>query len=121
MIEIHPSSTLQYFTAGSRAPNPTDLLSSIEMERLIARLSEMYDLVVLDTPPLMAVSDALVLMREVDRVMFAVRWEKTRRETALAGIKQAVEAGANLAGIVMTQVDVKEHAQYDYADSGYYY
>lgn len=121
VIEIHPSSTLHYITAGSRAPNPTDLLSSDEMRNLIHQLSEMYDMVVLDTPPLMAVSDALVLMRDVDRTLFLVRWEKTRRETVLAGIKQALEAGANLAGTILTQVNVKKHASYDYGDSGYYY
>jgi len=121
VIEIHPSSTMHYVTAGSRAPNPTDMLSSDEMRQLIIRLGEMYDMVVFDTPPLMAVSDALVLMRDVDRTLFLVRWEKTRRETVLAGIKQALEAGANLAGTVLTQVNVKKHASYDYGDSGYYY
>jgi len=121
VIEIHPSSTMHYVTAGSRAPNPTDMLSSDEMRQLIVRLREMYDMVVFDTPPLMAVSDALVLMRDVDRTLFLVRWEKTRRETVLAGIKQALEAGANLAGTVLTQVNVKKHASYDYGDSGYYY
>lgn len=121
VIEIHPSSTMHYVTAGSRAPNPTDMLSSDEMRQLIIRLGEMYDMVVFDTPPLMAVSDALVLMRDVDRTLFLVRWEKTRRETVLAGVKQALEAGANLAGTVLTQVNVKKHASYDYGDSGYYY
>ena len=121
VIEIHPTSTLHYITAGSRAPNPTDMLSSDEMRGLIRRLSDMYDMVILDTPPLMAVSDALVLMRDVDRTLFLVRWEKTRRETVLAGIKQALEAGANIAGTVLTQVNVKKHASYDYGDSGYYY
>lgn len=121
VIEIHPSSTMHYITAGSRAPNPTDMLSSDEMRHLIVRLGEMYDMVIFDTPPLMAVSDALVLMRDVDRTLFLVRWEKTRRETVLAGIKQALEAGANLAGTVLTQVNVKKHASYDYGDSGYYY
>lgn len=121
VIEIDPSSTLHYITAGTRTPNPTDLLGSDEMHSLIRRLSEMYDLVVLDTPPLLAVSDALVMVREVDRTIFLIRWEKTRRETAMAGLKQAIEAGARLAGTVLTQVDVRKHSQYDYADSGYYY
>ena len=91
------------------------------MLALIRRLGEMYDLVVLDTPPLLAVSDALVMVRAVDRTIFLIRWEKTRRETAMAGLKQAIEAGAHLAGTVLTQVDVRKHSQYDYADSGYYY
>ena len=121
VIEIDPASSLHYITAGSRTPNPTDLLGSDEMRSLIRRLKETYELVVFDTPPLLAVSDALVMVREVDRTIFLIRWEKTRRETALAGLKQAMEAGAYIAGTVLTQVDVRRHAQYDYADSGHYY
>ncbi|MBI3453234.1 MAG: polysaccharide biosynthesis tyrosine autokinase, partial [Rhodospirillales bacterium] len=121
VIEIDPRSGVHYITAGGRTPNPTDLLASEEMKKLIRRLGQLYDLVVLDTPPLLAVSDALVLVRSVDKALFLVRWEKTRRETALAGIKQIVDSGADLAGIVLTQVDTKRHAQYDYSDSGYYH
>ncbi|MHA1569954.1 MAG: hypothetical protein ACTSXZ_10825, partial [Alphaproteobacteria bacterium] len=53
--------------------------------------------------------------------LFVVRWAKTRRETVLAGIKQVKEAGAHLAGLVLSQVDIRKHAQYEYRDSGYYY
>ena len=121
MIEVDSGSSLHYITAGARTSNPTDLLGSDAMRNLIRKLSGDYELVIFDTPPLLAVSDALVLVREVDRTIFVVRWEKTRRETAMAGLKQALEAGARVAGTVLTRVDVRRHAQYDYADSGYYY
>jgi succinoglycan biosynthesis transport protein ExoP len=120
VVEIDPRSGVHFITAGSRAPNPVDLLGSQEMKKLVARLSSIYDLVVLDSPPLLPVSDGLVLVRSVDKVIFLTRWAKTKRETALSGLKQLVEAGADLAGIVLTQVDVRRHAMYDYADSGYY-
>jgi capsular exopolysaccharide synthesis family protein len=121
VIEIDPDSSVHYITAGARTSNPTDLLGSDAMRGLIRRLCNDYELVILDTPPLLAVSDALVLVREVDRTIFVIRWEKTRRETAMAGLKQALEAGARVAGTVLTRVDVRKHSQYDYADSGYYY
>ena len=91
------------------------------MRRLVRELVENFDLVVLDTPPLLVVSDALVLVRAIDKTLFAIRWERTRRVTALAGLKHVVDAGADVAGSVLTRVDVRRHAQYDYADSGNYY
>ena len=121
VIEIDPISGAHFICAGTRAPNPIDLLGSPQMRRLIKALSQAYDLVVLDTPPVLAVSDALVMVRHVDATLFLIRWERTRRQAAVSGLKLALEAGANLAGVVLSQVDVKRHAQYDYADSGYYY
>jgi len=121
VIEIDPVSAAHLIYAGARAPNPIDLLGSPQMRRLIKALSQAYDLVILDTPPVLAVSDALVLVRHVDATLFLIRWEKTRRQAAISGLKVVLEAGASLAGVVLSQVDVKRHAQYDYADSGYYY
>ena len=121
VVEIDPHSGVHFITAGSRAPNPVDLLGSQEMKKLLARLASLYDLVVIDSPPILPVSDAMVLVRNVDKVVFLIRWEKTKRETALSGLKLLVEAGANIAGIALTQVDVRKHATYDYSDSGYYY
>jgi len=121
VVEIDPHSGVHFITAGSRAPNPVDLLGSQEMKKLLTRLSSLYDLVVIDSPPLLPVSDAMVLARAVDKTIFLIRWEKTKRETALSGLKLLIEAGANVAGIALTQVDVRKHASYDYSDSGYYY
>ncbi len=121
VIEIDSISGAHFIPSGARAPNPIDLLGSLQMRRLLKALSQAYDLVILDTPPVLAVSDALVMVGQVDATLFLVRWEKTRRQAAVAGLKLALEARANLAGVVLSQVDVKRHAQYDYADSGYYY
>ena len=121
IVEIEPLSGIHLIAAGAKAPNPPDLLGSKRMQVLLGRLQELYDLVVIDTPPMLAVSDALVLVRQVERVIYVVRWAKTRRETVIAGIKQLKEAGAHVAGLVLSQVDVRKHAQYEYRDSGYYY
>lgn len=121
VVEIDPASGVHFIVAGARAPNPADMLGSPQMRQLLANLAGLYDLVVVDSPPLLAVSDSLVMVRHVDRTVFVVRWEKTRRETAHAGIKQLVDAGARLAGLVLAQVDVRKQARYGYQDSGYYY
>lgn len=107
--------------AGEHAPNPTDLLGSEHMRRLLHELAESHDLVVLDSSPVMAVSDARILARLADKIVFVVRWEKTRRETAVHGLKQIREAGGSIAGVVLSRVNVRKHARYGYADSGYYH
>ena len=121
VLEIDPASDLHYIAAGSKTPNPPELLQSAAMQKLLDELSKTYDLVVLDTPPLMAVSDALLLLRRCDKTIYVVRWEKTKRHTATAGVRQAYDAGGDLAGVLLTQVNARKMAQYDYADSGYYY
>lgn len=122
VIEIEPSTGLHYIPAGGRVPHPTDLLGSRKMSALLQSLAESYDMIILDTPPLLAVSDALVLVRTVDRVLFVVRWEKTRRDFVGAAVKQVAEAGANIGGIVLSQVDMKKQSRYGYgATNSYYY
>ncbi|MFN4281753.1 MAG: GumC family protein [Alphaproteobacteria bacterium] len=121
VIELEPRYGLRFITTGTNVPNPPDMLGSPRMKELINRLSESYDLVIFDTPPLLVISDSLVLVRNVDKTVFVVRWEKTKRQSALVGLKQIVEAGADIAGLILTQVDVRKHAQYDYSDSGYYH
>ena len=119
IIQIDFRSGSHYILAGQAVPHSTDLLGSEKMRALIAALSEIYDLVVIDTPPVLALSDTLVLLRSVDKTVFLVQWEKTRRETANAGLRQVIDAGADLAGIVLAQVDLKRQAQYRYGGDAY--
>ncbi len=120
IIEIEERYGIRYITAGSYAPNPPDLLGSHKMRELLRKLSEVFDLVIMDAPPLLAVSDALVLVRQADKTAFVVRWLKTGRQNLLTGVRQAIEAGASIAGLIMTQVDLRKQAQYASNDSGYY-
>ncbi len=107
-------------TAGKFASNAADIVASDQMKRLVEGLAQSYDLVILDSPPVLAVSDARILANIVDRVVFTVRWADTRRETVAMAMKQVVTSGAKLAGVVLNVVNVKKHAQYGYGDSGYY-
>lgn len=121
VVRVEPRTGLYYILAGRRPPSPTDLLGGLRMQRLLQQLGDAFEMVVLDSPPIMAVSDALLLVRQADATLFVVRWEKTRRDVATAGVKMVYEAGARLAGLVLTQVDLRRHAQYDYTDSYAYY
>lgn len=120
VIDVEARYGVRYMTAGGYVPNPPDLLGSPKMRELLRKLSDVFDLIILDAPPLLAVSDALVLARHVDRTAFVVRWVKTARQNVMMAIKQAVEAGASVAGLILTQVDLRKQSQYDSTDAGYY-
>lgn len=121
LIHIDDRSGLHYICAGRLPPSPTDLLGSNRMKQLLQQLSAAFQMVMLDTPPILAVSDALLLVRTVDKTIFVVRWERTRRDIAINGLKSVYDAGARVGGLVLSQVNLRKHARYDYTDSGVYY
>jgi len=108
-------------TAKDAGGNALDLLSSKQMIDLLKGLREQFDLIVLDAPPILAVADARVIGRLADKVVYVVRWNETPKGLVRTGLKVALEAGIDLAGVVMTQVNTKKHAYYGYHDYGYYY
>ena len=119
-IKHDEKSGLDFLPAGVGVVSPPDLFRSSTMRILLEEMAAYYDLVILDTPPVAAVSDSLTLSGIVDKSLYVIRWEQTPRNVALAGIRQMFEAGADIAGIVLSRVDLKKHAKYGYADSGYY-
>ena len=122
VVQHDRDSGLYVLSAGSRAvSNPADLFGTARMRTLIEALQHTFDLTVIDSPPLHVVSDSRVLSRIADKTVFVIRWEKTKREVAVLGLKQLVESGASVAGIALSMVNVRKNARYAYPDSGYYY
>ncbi|MFZ4761645.1 MAG: GumC family protein [Alphaproteobacteria bacterium] len=119
-LHVDALSGLHYITAGQSVPNPLDLLSSQSMRQLLRQLRDKYDLVLVDSPPVLAVSDPRVLATMADKTLFMCRWGETPRQVAKNGVKQMIESGANMAGVVLTRVNLKKHHTYSYGDSGYY-
>lgn len=101
--------------------NALDLLSSSHMQKTLIALREHFDFIVLDAPPILAVSDSKVIGLMADKMLYVVKWDSTPRGLVKAGLKESAEAGIDLAGAVLTQVNVKKHAKYGYGDYGYYY
>jgi capsular exopolysaccharide synthesis family protein len=100
---------------------PKDVFGSAAMDRLLQLLRERFDLVIMDTAPTLAVSDTRILAGKVDAVLFLTRWRKTPQKAVEAALKTLTTAGAHVAGVALTQVDMKEQARYGYGDPGYYY
>jgi len=100
--------------------NAADVLSSKRFEQLVNGLSEAYDLVILDTPPALVVTDARILSKLVDAVIYAVRWDKTPRGAVLEGLKELKSVDAPIAGLVMTLVNEARATKYSYDGYNYY-
>lgn len=113
-------SGLYYVPARTNTPNSAEILSSNAMHSFMSLLSQQFDRVFLDTPPVMAVSDARITAQLADYIVFLVRWEQTAREQAINALKLIRDLRKNI-GVVLSQVNVRRHARYGYGDYGDYY
>ncbi|MCI3132728.1 GumC family protein [Phenylobacterium aquaticum] len=100
---------------------PKDVFGTVAMDRLLEQLRSRYDLVILDTAPLLPIADTRVLAPKADAVVFLARWRKTPQHAIEAAFRLLQGSGAHLAGVALTQVDMKQQAKYGYGDPGYYY
>jgi capsular exopolysaccharide synthesis family protein len=100
-------------TTGGRAKNPTQILNSPDFERLIAELRKRYDRVIIDTPPLAAVTDALVVLPLVDGSIFTIMFNHVRRSAARFCARKLTETNVPCFGAVLNALNL--------AVSGYYY
>ncbi|MAZ76239.1 MAG: hypothetical protein CMH31_02940 [Micavibrio sp.] len=121
VIKRDDSSGAHVIYARSVPNNALDLISKDRMRKLIASLRKAYDLVILDSPACLAVSDARVLATHSDQTLYAVSWDDTPREVVGAGVKQFADFGYGALAFVLTNVDIKRHSKYGYGDAVYYY
>ena len=108
---------LQILGSGPQPPNPAELLGSKKAGQGIENLSAMFDYVIVDSPPLLPVTDAAVLAQWVDGVILVARASQTRIPDLIASVEQLDAVQAPLIGVVMTDVPTRGGA-YKY---GYYY
>ncbi|MDE1905205.1 MAG: protein tyrosine kinase, partial [Rhodospirillales bacterium] len=86
----------------------------------LAALRDKYDIVLLDAPPAFALAEGRVLARLADAAVLCVRWGHTPRRVVHGAITLLHEAGASLAGAVLTRVDAKAHGRSGHADAEFY-
>lgn len=115
------ASGLHMILASGHCDNAQALLQSDRMKTLIDEASKAYDLIFFDSPPLLAVSDAVLLSHRADTTVVVVRWETTARDGVRSTLSILRKAEVRIGGIVMAQVDVKKHAKYGYGDYASYY
>lgn len=120
MVARDPVSDLHYIPVAREEGNFQALLSARQLDDFIARAKVFYDTIILDTPPILAVSDALILSRLADTSLLVVRWERTPRAVALYALKMLRQNGVALAGVLMTRVNMRKHARYNFGDASYF-
>ena len=121
-VMIRDESTgLDILPVATGSANPPDVLASSQMQLLLERLRGEFDLVVLDSAPVLPVSDSRVLSRMADETVFVVRWNETPRDAAQAAIRELRLFNAEIAGVTLAAVDTAQQAKYGYGDGGYYY
>ena len=105
---------LDVITSGKLPPNPSEMLGSKTMERLLNELKERYDVIVLDTAPLQVVTDAQILSRRADGVILVVRANITKREYVLQAKSLVEKVGGKILGTVLNAADSSRDKYYYY-------
>jgi polysaccharide biosynthesis transport protein len=103
---------LSFMPAGHIPPNPAELLGSKRCDALLKGLAERFDWVIIDAPPVMAVTDAAVVAHQAGGVLFVIGSEMTARTAAAAAIAQLATAHGRLIGAVLNGVDLQRHSYY---------
>ncbi|GEP44248.1 polysaccharide biosynthesis tyrosine autokinase [Brevifollis gellanilyticus] len=116
-----PIDNLYFLPSGLLPADSAGILNSQRMSELIADVKSRFDLVLIDSPPILGVSDASVLSNEADMTMLVVQHRKLPRHM-LMRVKQTVEnVGGRVLGVVLNNVDVRSDSQYQYYTSYYTY
>ena len=112
---------LHILTSGTRPPNPAELLGSAKMKNFINKLKESYDYIILDTPPIVMVTDAQILAQYTDGCLIVVASGEAERDAAIKAKGLLEKVNAKILGTVLNKVDVKKkgyyHYQYEYGVS----
>jgi polysaccharide biosynthesis transport protein len=116
-------SRLYYIPAGPSANAPQDLFTSSAARQFLEAARQEFDVILIDSPPITAVPDALILSRLVDATMLVVRWGATPREIAKTSLNKLLMNGARLCGVVLMAVDMRRgvFSFFSLADPEYYH
>lgn len=104
---------LDILTCGPIPPNPTELLASKRMEEILNHAKQLYDVIIFDTPPILAVTDAKILANIVDGCMLVIRSKQTKLEEVERAIDLLDDGHAKMLGAILNDKDK--------SDSSYYY
>lgn len=115
IVQYSREFNLFFLPSGPIPPNPSELLGSAKMKALMEELSNNFDIIIYDAPPVTAVADPQILATRVDGVLFIARYGYTRKEEIREAKKALENVNANVIGYVMNRQDTEEtHGNYGY-------
>jgi capsular exopolysaccharide synthesis family protein len=113
---------LDILPSGPVPPFPTEMLSSEAMDKLLERCHELYTHIIIDSPPILSVTDGVILARDVDAVVLVVRHGKSSKHVVRRARDLLLRSGSQITGIVLNAVDMNSPEYYGYYGySGYSY
>jgi exopolysaccharide transport family protein len=107
-------------TAGSPTDYPEETIRNPLFDQMLFNLRPQYDMILLDAPPVLPVSDTRILAEKASQTVVVVKWRKTPRKLVQLAIRQLLDAGANIAGVTLNQVDTNKAARYGSGEAEYY-
>lgn len=103
---------LEILPAGNKHVSPTELLNSEAFEVFIKKCREEYDVILIDTPPVLSFADASIISKVVDGVLLVVAANQTKKSTIVEAKKNLDKVGAQVIGVILTKVKFKKNANY---------
>jgi len=114
LIQEGPVPNLWVLTSGPLPPNPAELLGSARARELIAQLLERADVLVFDSPPIVALADAAILSTQTDGVLLVLDAASTRRDVARRAVEALRRVNARVLGVVLNRMPIKGEGYYYY-------
>ncbi|MEV5027111.1 CpsD/CapB family tyrosine-protein kinase [Paenibacillus sp. LPE1-1-1.1] len=114
VIQHSNTENLSVIAAGPNPPNPSELLSSDHMGALLEKLRETYDVIIIDTPSIMSVTDAQIVAAQSDGVVLVIGSGKVKKEVALKAKASLEHVQANLIGVVLNNINRNHSDSYSY-------
>ena len=121
VVQHTPQAGLDLVGTGTFPTNPAELVMRREMREFLAEASEKYDLVILDAPPALAVSESTVIAAQTDGALLVVWGGRTSRKLVQASMRQLLSRGANVLGCVLNNLDLTRMGNYGYSSYYHYY
>ncbi len=119
MKEVYPN--LDVLPSGGKSKNPTQVLNSAKFEAMLADLRDRYDRIVIDSPPLAAVSDVLNLLPLADGVLYVIKFNTVKRKTAVVNVRRLWESNTPIFGAILNNISSTLASYYysSYSDKAY--
>lgn len=120
-VQTDEATGLHILPLSDRKHTPRDVFGSRAFDALLAMLQQSYDLIIIDTGPILLMAETRVVTSKVDQVVVATRWRKTQRGTLRETMQILRDFHANVAGVVLTFVDPKKRGQHSYSGGAHDY
>lgn len=114
VIKHSPAPGLDYITCGVIPPNPSEILASQSFDDFIKEMTAVYDLVIIDTPPILAVTDPQIVASKTEGVIFVVPMGEVKKDQLLKASELLENVNANVLGFVMNKVEKSDDDYYYY-------